>query len=235
LPGWPEVYSHYDGLEVAQVAFRIFFSLLYNADLSLEQCTRSADIHGHTLTLVEMTVIVCSYAKFVGNLDFVGPRMSAILRSSPGFWELVADTPEFFLLLGKKLDSEELYQETVRHMVAHAHLHNDWTKVVSLGKNSEKQVHQFYKPQLKELEQTMKQLNKSLHRLQLEPVKLPEHNTRFRWAVTRYIDAIVFKNPKNLVCWSPLARKIFGDFLVCELFGENVTAGERGVESEKAG
>jgi hypothetical protein len=53
-------------------------------------------------------------------------------------------------------------------MIVHAHIYNDWTEVVGCGKTSEKQMHLFYKPQLEDLERTLRQLKRSLHRLQLE-------------------------------------------------------------------
>jgi hypothetical protein len=238
LPGWPYVQlpSHHV-LEVSQMAFRIFLTLLYNAHLSPEQCTPGPEIYGGHFTLVDMTVLVCSYAEFAGSLELIGPRMFAILRSSPGFWKKVANMPDDFVMLAEKLDNEGLYQKAVRHVVPNAHWYDSWRKVVELGKISEKQVHEFYKPQFKVLEQKLKQLRKSLHRLQLEKVTLPPQNERYRMAVTRSIDAIGFKDPKpkNSDRWSPLAHTIWGDFLVCELFGEKVTAGESGLEAEKAG
>jgi hypothetical protein len=233
LPGWPNVsvYRIYV-LGVSQMALRILFALLYNADLSPEQCTPRSEAYGYTVSLLDMCVVVCSYAEFLGNLDLIGPRMFAVLKSSPGFWKMVADTPATFLQLAEKLGNEELYQESVRHMVAEAYLYNNWTQVVELGKISEKQVHRFYKPQFEDLNQKLKQLRKSLHRLQLEVVKLPEYNQRFRMAVTRWADAIKFKKVDR---WSPLAHTIVGDFMVCELYGEKVTASEDGAEARKAG
>jgi hypothetical protein len=135
-------------------------------------------------------------------------------------------------LFAKKLGNEELYQDALRHMVAYVNVFNHWKGLVDCFKTSENQIHNFFKPQLKQLESTLEKLTKKPHKLQLEPVKMM-HNTRFyRYAVTRFIDAEEFKKLERA---HNLAHSMLGEFVVNELYGEKVTSSESGLEAEEAG
>jgi hypothetical protein len=98
---WPgDAYHMY---RVTKRAFRIFFSLLYGARLTLDQILgcpaseydRDHRINGEAFTI---TLLVCAYAELYGCLEWIGPRMMVILQSSPNFWEAVADKPREHLM-----------------------------------------------------------------------------------------------------------------------------------------
>lgn len=63
---------------------------------------------------------VCAIAEYLDYLDVIKPRVIAVLRSSPYFWQAVSEEPRFHLKLAKKLQLADLYYDSVRHLLCHA-------------------------------------------------------------------------------------------------------------------
>jgi hypothetical protein len=223
-------------LELTQRALHIFFSLLYNAALTHDQCMgyTEADLDDDWIApfyLIDLAVLVCLYAEYAGCLDVIGPRMLATYQWSPHYWKAIGTRPREKLLFAIKLGNEDIYQDAMRHVVAQAHLDESWKEVVDLGKNSQKHVLNFYKPQLERLICITEALKRNLQKLQFDTVRAKKDG-RWHKACTRFLDAARFKRPDRVQC---VVRAMWGGLMTYEFLGDKITKSPTGLIAEDAG
>lgn len=88
---------------------KILFASLMGVDFELDG-----------LSTVEAAVClanVCAYAIFYQMLPAVAKAVRQKLENLKGLWKHVAEHPEFYLVLGSVLRSEEIFTDAVRHVV----------------------------------------------------------------------------------------------------------------------
>lgn len=137
--GWPalEFSNGWGGPTIpAQCAraLRIFFSLVYGAELTAEQIAGkpwvpeykldSCPMHladESTYNLLVYVVHVCAYAEYWDALEHIRPAVSRLLMGIPNLWEHVSEHPAMFTQLAKKLQMVDLYTDALRHLVSRNH------------------------------------------------------------------------------------------------------------------
>lgn len=233
LPGWPTVIAWHNALVVTRKALRILFALLYGARLRPAQLSGPPprDRWVPWTNLFDMGVIVCSYAEYLGCLNIIGPLIMNIYHADTGYWEAVSKEPIPYLLIAVKLQNTALYHDSQRHMIAQAHMHGNWEDVVALGKHSEKQIRDFYEPQMRLLSVKLEEIKTNLIQLQLDTIRAYGLEDGWHTAYTRNHNI----TPSKIDRVAEAAQCIYGKFLAYRLSGEKVTRRMNGLRSEKAG
>lgn len=87
------------------------------------------DFELNGLSTVESVVClanVCAYAIFYQMLPAVAKSVRQKLENLEGVWKHVRGNPEFYLVLGSVLRSEEIFTDAVRHFVGLRSCHPRW-------------------------------------------------------------------------------------------------------------
>lgn len=178
---------------------------------------------------------VCANAGYLDCLDAIKPRIDAVLRSSPYFWQAVSEEPRFHLKLAKKLQLDDLFYDSARHLICHAGSGNlggrsagstsdAWHATAQLLGMKEDDTRAMFLPQLEKLP-------KKIRKLEGELLKLCLHTTNYfycerRTATSQFLDALRFRKPDRSEGKRAderaeyLARSHFNQVLVQRLHGE---------------
>lgn len=188
------------------------------------------------LIFLSEAVTVCPIAKFWGCLDVIKPCILSILKSSMGYWEIVAMSPEKHMALATKLEDEEIYRDALRHIIAEAHSADDWEEVASVMGSTEVGLRDFYKPQFEALGPKVQELREELQTLQLVYMRVKYWGGSWYEAPMRYIDTIPHKEARK----GPskvhfLAGGIYSEWLTSQISGEKFIDGDSMGMVEKAG
>jgi hypothetical protein len=161
-----------DTLRLTRRALVVLIALLYGARLDCDSISNlreggQLDTFEINHDILPTAVSVCAVAEFWGCLDVIKPQILSVLKSSPVFWESVANSPEWHIALATKLEDAEIYWDALRHMIAEAHVKDDWEEVVNIMGWTATELRNFYKPQLQALGSRIQELREDLQTLQL--------------------------------------------------------------------
>jgi hypothetical protein len=140
--------------------------------------------------VTDLVVTVCAIAEFWGCIELIKPRILSALKSSPAYWKYVGEYPKENLVLAAKLEDADIYRDALRHMVAQAHMKQDWKDVVNVTGWTEVELRDFYSPQLEELGPRTRALREKLQKLQLGYVRAKYHGGGWHDSHMRYFDMV---------------------------------------------
>ena len=137
------------------LALHILFTLFYGTELDFTHF----ETFNPGFSIVDIVSTVCAYAEYF----LCHPQIKLILISSllayDSFWENVPRYPKRHVQLAKRLGIQELYYDALRHFVAQVgsgkrrssgtnRNENKWTDVADAMGESERDVRNFFGPQL---------------------------------------------------------------------------------------
>ncbi|SMR58108.1 unnamed protein product [Zymoseptoria tritici ST99CH_3D1] len=116
----------FEGVEEAAIQHCIMFDILHGIKIAPERLhiPYGQDAHdavgwsGAFGRICEM----CARAEFYGCLPFVASAMKEIISQAPSLWEAIAYNPRDWHQLAIKLRWEDVYFDSLRHIVAHTRL-----------------------------------------------------------------------------------------------------------------
>lgn len=121
-PGWLSIVEHdYKPLHYTKRSLRRFVALLYGATNKCEHLCVVDKAHKATAEMIDEEILpllanVCAYAEYFSC--WIADKVPPILTSSPAYGEAIALEPKKHCLFAKKLEHADLYQDTLRHMIA---------------------------------------------------------------------------------------------------------------------
>ena len=229
-PGWPDIPTYPSTeLDLTRRALRILISLLYRAELDCHRVALHNEIfEPFTVSIrsdiIPLVVTVCAIAEYWGCLDKIKPLISNMLKSSPTYWEDVAESPERHYLVAVKLEDAEIYRSALRHMIAQAHQKDQWQELAELTGWDKTELRNLYKPELDTLRHLVQELADTLQGLQLHPVPIKSLTGPEYFRYTRLIDVMPFKklrpDPAKVV-----ARFIYGEYWTFQMSGVAIAHG----------
>jgi hypothetical protein len=226
---WPgDAYHRY---ALTQRAFWIFFSLPYGARLTLDQilgCPVSKyDDHGINGEAFTIALLVCAYAELNRCLEWIGPRIMAILQSSPKFWEAVADMSREHLMLAEKLEQGGVWNDAFRHLIGRASMTGDWKDIEEITPYTSVELRKLFDPQSEELNAiSRRDLSRALQKLQHDIGRWHDASTCVR-------DPYSFHGKLDGV--EHMAGMIFGEWMVYQSSEESVRDCWPGLRGEAIG
>lgn len=243
--GWPKTLKSGVPATVAH-AYQIFFALMYDAELSHEQIadrpyrgqpgaffpTQEEPVDRQ---FVDKCVAVCAIAEHWGCLNAIKPHVLAAMQYSPFLWQGVSSDPGYHCLLARKLQLVNLYYDSVRHLACHAVDPNSpisWLDAAELLASGEDDVQAFYLPQFDRIQETLRGLERELHKLCLHRTYYVEED-RPAYAMHNFMHALEFRynrseNKQAEDRAEYLARSHFQQIFAQELYGQSLCESDQG-------
>ena len=164
----------------------------------------------------EIVIDICAYAEYYGCLDRIAPHILDLLFAHPLFWKAVADKPERYFALGKKLRCPIIYFDAMRHWIGSLSAGNyRWAALGEALGMSGKESEDLYLPLLYEQAMTIFKLKDDLLRLQLTPCwisydrkPLPVYTTFFNALSAKRSDRSDYAKARSR--FNYLARSTYG-------------------------
>lgn len=170
-------------ITLATHAFKALLSLVYGAKLSfnafnaghirhtpvdIDHVVRNTDELKNFHTVVDQIINVCAYAEFYGCLEQIASPVKAAISSTPVLWAAVADRPEKYVALAKKLRAPYLFVESMRHLITQHRLNRrGWLPIAETADLSVDDAQSLYQPLLQEQVNMIKAMQDKLMQLQL--------------------------------------------------------------------
>ena len=243
--------------EMAEFAHKVILAMLYGHDIQAAALTaRWENQDGFPpycmspLRNEEIMMQILSYAEYYGCFDRIVPLFrELVLERGESLWVDVAERPHFYVQFATKLQNTKLYCEALRHLIVQDRSDErtpEWATCNYTERpfdpdrapwtilNMSQEAHTTkFQPALNKLDAVLGALERSLHRLQLQPY-------HYRFSCERATAHTTFLNflsrqgkrrsqrTANAHLWERsefLARSLWGQWLVQQLHGDYVYTG----------
>lgn len=170
-PGWPAAAPGTNVLRGTFQAIHVLFSLFYSAELNVDRLAGRQDpknpgTYAWNNEILDIVCTVCAYAEYFQCGEKIKPAIIRVIQSAPGHLAAVANDPKRHTMFAIRLELPELYQDALRHLVAHAwnlpYLGSSWADVALATGKTEDEARAFFEPQMQRMPDFIATLDRKL-------------------------------------------------------------------------